>query len=170
SYLISAPGFGGGSYNSGNASLTLADWSLRDRSADEIAQELNGKLRTQTDAQVNASVPGAFQRGGGNSNSVEMVVTGTDYKDIYQWLQPVMAAAMQNPGFSRPRLNYEPNSPRLLVNVDSEKAAALGVSAQSVGRTLETMFGSRRATTYLRGGQEHDVSLQTGREDRRSVA
>ena len=170
SYLISAPGFGGGSYNSGNASLTLADWSLRDRSADEIAQELNGKLRTQTDAQVNASVPGAFQRGGGNSNSVEMVVTGTDYKDIYQWLQPVMAAAMQNPGFSRPRLNYEPNSPRLLVNVDSEKAAALGVSAQSVGRTLETMFGSRRATTYLRGGQEYDVILQTGREDRRSVA
>jgi len=170
SYLISAPGFGGGSYNSGNASLTLADWSLRDRSADEIAQELNGKLRGQTDAQVNASVPGAFQRGGGNSNSVEMVVTGTDYKDIYQWLQPVMAAAMQNPGFSRPRLNYEPNSPRLLVNVDSEKAAALGVSAQSVGRTLETMFGSRRATTYLRGGQEYDVILQTGREDRRSVA
>jgi len=170
SYLISAPGFGGGSYNSGNASLTLADWSLRDRSADEIAQELNGKLRGQTDAQVNASVPGAFQRGGGNSNSVEMVVTGTDYKDIYQWLQPVMAAAMENPGFSRPRLNYEPNSPRLLVNVDSEKAAALGVSAQSVGRTLETMFGSRRATTYLRGGQEYDVILQTGREDRRSVA
>jgi multidrug efflux pump len=170
SYLISAPGFGGGSYNSGNANLTLADWSLRDRSADEIAQELNGKLRGQTDAQVNASVPGAFQRGGGNSNSVEMVVTGTDYKDIYQWLQPVMAAAMQNPGFSRPRLNYEPNSPRLLVNVDSEKAAALGVSAQSVGRTLETMFGSRRATTYLRGGQEYDVILQTGREDRRSVA
>jgi multidrug efflux pump len=170
SYLISAPGFGGGSYNSGNASLTLADWSLRERSADEIAQELNGKLRGQTDAQVNASVPGAFQRGGGNSNSVEMVVTGADYKDIYQWLQPVMAAAMQNPGFSRPRLNYEPNSPRLLVNVDSEKAAALGVSAQSVGRTLETMFGSRRATTYLRGGQEYDVILQTGREDRRSVA
>ena len=64
SYLISAPGFGGGSFNSGNAVLILKDWSERDRSADEIAQELNGKLRGQTDAQVNASVPGAFQRGG----------------------------------------------------------------------------------------------------------
>jgi multidrug efflux pump len=169
SYLISAPGFGGGSFNSGNAVLTLEDWSERDRSADEIAQELNGKLRGQTDAQVNASVPGAFQRGGGNSNSVEMVVTGSEYEDIYAWLQPVLAASLQNPGFSRPRLNYEPNAPRLLVDVDPEKAAALGVSSQSIGRTLETMFGSRRATTYLRGGQEYDVILQTERANRRNV-
>ena len=169
SYLISAPGFGGGSFNSGNAVLTLKDWSERTRSADEIAQELNGKLRGQTDAQVNASVPGAFQRGGGNSNSVEMVVTGSEYEDIYAWLQPVLAASLQNPGFSRPRLNYEPNAPRLLVDVDPEKAAALGVSSQSIGRTLETMFGSRRATTYLRGGQEYDVILQTERANRRNV-
>jgi len=169
SYLISAPGFGGGSFNSGNAVLTLKDWSERDRSADEIAQDLNGKLRGQTDAQVNASVPGAFQRGGGNSNSVEMVVTGAEYEDIYQWLQPVLAASLQNPGFSRPRLNYEPNAPRLLVDVDPEKAAALGVSSQAIGRTLETMFGSRRATTYLRGGQEYDVILQTERANRRNV-
>ncbi len=173
SFLISAPGFGGGSFNSGNGSLILADWSERDRSADDIAQELNGKLRGQTDAQVNASVPGAFQRGGGGgggSNSIEMVVTGAEYEDIYKWLQPVLAASLENPGFSRPRLNYEPNAPRLLVDVDPEKAAALGVSSQAVGRTLETMFGSRRATTYLRGGQEYDVILQTERADRRSVA
>ncbi len=169
SYLISAPGFGGGSFNSGNGSLVLADWSERSRSADEIAQELNGKLRGQTDAQVNASVPGAFQRGGGNSNSVEMVVTGAEYEDIYNWLQPVLASASENPGFSRPRLNYEPNAPRLLVDVDPEKAATLGVSSQVIGRTLETMFGSRRATTYLRGGQEYDVILQTERDNRRNV-
>ena len=169
SYLLSAPGFGGGSFNSGNAVLTLADWSKRDRTADEIAQELNGKLRGQTDAQVNASVPGAFQRGGGNSNSIEMIVTGPEYEGIYNWLQPVLARAQAYPGFSRPRLNYEPNAPRLLVDVDPEKAAALGVSSQQIGRALETMFGSRRATTYIRGGQEYDVILQTDRANRRNV-
>ena len=170
SYLVSAPGFGGGSFNSGNAVLTLADWSMRDRTAAEIAQELNGKLRGQTDAQVNASTPGAFQRGGGNSNSIELIATGTDYQQIYNWLQPMLAAAQANPGFSRPRLNYEPNSPRLLVDVDPQKAAALGVSSQSIGRTLETMFGSRTATTYIKGGQEYDVILQTERDNRREVA
>jgi len=173
SFLIAAPGFGGGSFNSGNASLILKDWSERTRTADEIAQELNGKLRTQTGAQVNASVPGAFQRGGGGggggSNSIEMIVTGQEYEEIYNWLQPVLAAAQENPGFSRPRLNYEPNAPRLLVDVDPEKAAALGVSSQEIGRTLETMFGSRRATTYIRGGQEYDVILQTERANRSTL-
>ena len=169
SYLISAPGFGGGSFNSGNASLTLKDWSERKRSADQIAQDLNGKLRGQTGAQVNASTPGAFQRGAGNSNSVELVVTGSEYEEIYRWLQPVLAASLENPGFSRPRLNYEPNSPRVLVDVDPEKAAALGVSSQQIGRTLETMFGSRTATTYIKGGQEYDVILQTDRTNRRNV-
>lgn len=170
SYLVSAPGFGGGSFNSGNAVLTLVDWSERDRSAAEIAEELNASLRAQTDAQVNASSPGGFQRGGGNSNSIELIVTGSDYAEIFQWLQPVLAASLENPGFSRPRLNYEPNSPRVLVDVDPQTAAALGVSSQEIGRTLETMFGSRRATTYLRGGQEYDVILQTERADRTNVA
>ncbi|HZW16670.1 MAG TPA: efflux RND transporter permease subunit [Brevundimonas sp.] len=169
SYLISAPGFGGGSFNSGNAVLTLKDWSERSRSADEIAQELNQKLRSQTDAQVNVSVPGAFQRGGGNSNSIEMVLTGAEYEDMFEWVQPILAAAQQNPGFSRPRLDYEPNAPRLLVDVDPQKAAGLGVSSQEIGRTLQAMFGSRRATTYIRGGQEYDVILQTDLENRRSV-
>ncbi|MGV8929360.1 MAG: efflux RND transporter permease subunit [Brevundimonas sp.] len=170
SYLISAPGFGGGSFNSGNAVLTLKDRSERSRSADEIAQELNQKLRSQTDAQVNVSVPGAFQRGGGNSNSIEMVLTGAEYEDMFEWVQPILAAAQQNPGFSRPRLDYEPNAPRLLVDVDPQRAAALGVSSQEIGRTLQTMFGSRRATTYIRGGQEYDVILQTDLENRRSVS
>ncbi|RZJ76055.1 MAG: efflux RND transporter permease subunit, partial [Brevundimonas sp.] len=169
-YLISSPGFGGGSYNSGSGALILSDWSERDRTADEIAQELNGKLRGQTDAQVNASTPGAFQRGGGGGGTgVEMIVTGSEYEPIYQWLQPILAAAQDNPGLSRPRLNYEPNAPRLLVDVDPERAAGLGVSSQEIGRTLETMFGSRQVTTYIKGGQEYDVLLQTERDNRRSV-
>jgi len=171
-YQLASPGFGNGSYNSGNATLVLKDWSERSRSADEIAQELNGKLRNQTGAQVNASVPGAFQRGGGGGGGagVEMIATGTEYEEVYRWLQPVLAAALENPGLSRPRLNYEPNAPRLLVDVDPEKAAALGVSSQEIGRTLETMFGSRTATTYIRGGQEYDVILQTDRANRTGVS
>ncbi|MBN8552511.1 MAG: efflux RND transporter permease subunit [Caulobacterales bacterium] len=170
SYLVSAPGFGGGSFNSGNGVLVLSDWGQRDRSADEISRELGRQVSQITGARVNASTPGALQRrGSGSSNSVEMVVTGSDYESMYAWLRPVMAAARDNPGLQRPRLDYEPNSPRVLVDVDPERSAALGVSAQGVGRTLETMYGGRRATTYIRGGQEYDVILQTDRANRQAV-
>ncbi|MBJ7413385.1 MAG: efflux RND transporter permease subunit, partial [Phenylobacterium sp.] len=63
---------------------------------------------------------------------------------------------------------YEPTSPRVVVNIDREKAASLGISSQQVGRALETMFGSRRATTYIKNGQEYDVLLQTDRENRQT--
>ncbi|MFN4296928.1 MAG: efflux RND transporter permease subunit [Brevundimonas sp.] len=168
SYMISAPGWGGG-FNGGNAILALSDWSERDRSAADIAQELNRSLRNQTGAQVNASTPGSFQRGGGGGNSVDFIMVGAEYERLYDWVQPIMNAALDNPGLSRPRLNYEPNAPRLLVDVDPQQAAALGVSSQNIGRTLETMFGSRRATTYIRAGQEYDVILQTERENRTSI-
>ncbi|MDP2765171.1 MAG: efflux RND transporter permease subunit, partial [Brevundimonas sp.] len=108
--------------------------------------------------------------GGGGGNSVEMVMTGAEYESMFQWVQPIMAAALANPNLSRPRLDYEPNAPRLLVDVDPERAASLGVSSQEVGRTLQTMFGSRRATTYIRGGQEYDVILQTERSNRAEVS
>ena len=78
---------------------------------------------------------------------------------------------MQNvPGAVDASISREINRPELRIKIYREKAAALGVSAQAIGRTLETMFGSRRATTYLRGGQEYDVILQTDRDNRREVA
>ena len=166
SYMVSAPGWGSG-FNGGNAILALSDWGDRDRSAADIAQELNRNLRDQTGAQVNASTPGSFRGSGGNS--VDFIIVGAEYERLFEWIQPIMNAALDNPGLSRPRLNYEPNAPRLLVDVDPQQAAVLGVSAQTIGRTLETMFGARRATTYIRGGQEYDVILQTDRENRASV-
>jgi len=171
-YLISMPGFGGGSFNSGNAVLTLKPLGERDVSASELAQRLNRELSSITGARVTASVRGPFQRGGGGGagNSIEVIATGTsEYEDIARWMQPLLTAARDNPNLGRPRLDYEPNAPRLIVNLDREKAAALGVSAADVGRALETSFGSRRSTTYIRGGQEYDVLLQAGLEDRRSV-
>ncbi|MDP8917061.1 MAG: efflux RND transporter permease subunit, partial [Pseudomonadota bacterium] len=173
-YLISMPGFGGSGFNGGSAVLTLKPEGERSVSAGDLAQQLNRRLSAITGARVTASVRGPFQRGGGGGggggNSVEMIVTGAgEYEELARWVEPILAAARDNPGLGRPRLDYEPNAPRLLVDVDRERAAALGVSSSEIGRALETMFGSRRSTTYLRGGQEYDVLLQTGLEDRRSV-
>ena len=119
------------------------------------------------------SPEGGLQRGGpggggGGGSSLQLIATGTDYPEIARWIQPLLTAANSNPGLARPRLDYEPTSPRLVVDIDREKAAALGVSAQTIGRALETQFGSRRVTTYIKNGQEYDVLLQTDRERRQT--
>jgi multidrug efflux pump len=120
---------------------------------------------------VTASVRGPLSRGGGGGgggNGVELIVTGVSTTPSSRagsrrsWRRRGKTPA------GRPRIDYEPNAPRLLVDIDREKAAALGVSTTDIGRALETMFGSRRATTYVRGGQEYDVLLQTELEQRRA--
>jgi multidrug efflux pump len=171
--ILTIPRFGQSQFNSGNGVVVLKPWGEREKTADQVAAELNKGLSRITGVRAVASVRGAFQRGGGGGGgggtNVDLIALGNDYAQLADWLKPILAASQDNPGFSRPRIDYEPTAPRLSVQIDQDKAATLGVSAQSIGRALETMFGSRKATTYIKNGQEYDVILQTDLEQRRSI-
>jgi len=170
-YILGVPRFGQAQYNTANGVLVLKDWGQRKKTADQVADELNKSLSKITSVRAIASVRGPFQRGGGagGGTNVDLIGLGNDYPEIVRWMEPILQAAQDNPGFSRPRLDYEPTAPRLSVNIDRDRAAALGVSAEEVGSVLETMLGSKQVTTYVRNGQEYDVILQTGLEQRRTV-
>ncbi len=168
-YVISTPRFGGNSYNSAAGNIILP--GKGGKTAPELAAVLNKELSVVTSVRAFVAPEGGLQRGGpggggGGGTSLQLIAAGTDYPEIARWIQPVLEAASNNPGLARPRLDYEPTSPRVVVNIDREKAAALGVSSQTVGRALETLFGSRRATTYIKNGQEYDVLLQAERSRR----
>ena len=169
-YVFSMPRFGNNSFNSGGGNIILSPNTKV--TAPELAAKLNGQLSSVTAVRAIVSPEGGLQRGGpgggGGGSSFQLIATGSDYPEIARWIQPLLAAANENPGLGRPRLDYEPTSPRVVVSIDRDKAAALGVSAQAVGRALETMFGSRRATTYIKNGQEYDVLLQAERDRRQT--
>ena len=170
SYYLSVPGFGGGTYNSGAGGLNLVPWNKRDKTSNEVAAELTRETASITGGRVIASVRSPFQRGGGGGggggNNVTMVVEGDDYDQMMLWVQPVYAAALANPNMSRVRLDYEPTSPRVLVDIDREKAASMGIPVRTVGTALQTMMGSVKSTTYVKGGLEYDVILQVDRDQR----
>lgn len=174
-YVFSMPRFGNNSFNTGGGNAILADDAKT--TAPEVAAKLNRELSSITSVRAIVSAEGGLQRGGpgsggggGGGTSLSVIATGTDYPEIARFMAPILEAAGRNPGLARPRLDYEPTSPRVVVNIDREKAASLGISSQQVGRALETMFGSRRATTYIKNGQEYDVLLQTDRDNRQTEA
>jgi multidrug efflux pump len=170
-WMMFAPGFGGTSFNSGNANLKLVDYKERKQSAQDIAAEINRQTNRITGAQVTATVRGPFEQrgGGGGGNSIQVIATGPEYEELAKWTEPLMAAARDNPNIARVQTNYEPVAPRLYVTLDRDRAGTLGVTAQQVGNALNSMYGPRRVGTYVREGQEYDVLLQTAREGRRSV-
>ena len=156
-------------YNTGRAILQLARWEDRERSQDQITAEMQSKLA--------AAVPGARafiagrgglgQRGG---KPVGFVLGGNDYSEIAEWRDRIIARASQNPKLISVDSDYKETKPQLVVTIDKQRAADLGVSTASIGQTLETMLGSRRITTFLKDGEEYDVKMQAGVEDRRSTS
>ena len=167
-YIIGVPRFGQNQFNSGYGNMSLPEQGKHKIKSQDLAAKLNKEFSSITAARVIASVRPSLQRGGGGGggSGLELIVLGDEYPEIEAAVQPLLAAALANPNMARPRLDYEPTSPRLLVDLDRDRAATLGVSAQSVGRALETMFGSRKVTSYIKDGQEYDVILQTDRAKR----
>lgn len=163
--MIRVPGGGGGNMNTGDvnsarAVVLLKDWHERERSAREISLVLQAEARRQLPGvRVSAGQPASLGRGGFRP-PVEAVIGGPDYERLSEWSDKMVQLAQQNPGLRNVDTSYKERKPQIRVSVDRNRAAELGVSLQTVGRTLETMLGSRIVTTYVDRGREYNVMLQ----------
>jgi multidrug efflux pump len=162
-YFVTQPTFGQNQFNTGGGFMNLPKEGKVNSL--QLAAQLNRNFSDITSARVIASVRPSIQRPGapgGGAPGLDLIVMGNEYPQIEAQIKPLLRAAEGNPGMARARLAYEPTSPRILVAMDRDKAAALGVSANAVGTALQTLFGSAQVTTYIKNGQEYDVILQTG--------
>jgi multidrug efflux pump len=141
-------------------------WSQRDRSAQDIAASISRKLSSLPGVRANTMVPGSLR--GGWGKPVQAVIGGPDFEQLGEWSEKLVKLAEDNPGLVAVDNSYKPRKPQIRVAIDRDRAADLGVSLQTVGRTLETMLGSRIVTTFIDRGREYNVILQ-GRADERST-
>jgi multidrug efflux pump len=158
---------GGADVNTGRVVAPLQVWSKRERSAQELVSSWNRQFAELPGAQVYAFAPGAWAIGQ-SSRPLAVVLGGTNYDELAQWRDIVMEEAAKLPGLSNLQSDYNERKPKIDVFVDRDRAADLGVSLSSVGRTLETILGSRVVTTFVRDGEEYRVILQ-GADERRQT-
>lgn len=173
--MVVSPGFGDAGtsrFSSGFARVFLANWEDRERTGAEIETEMNQRLGAIPGATVRARMQNPFQGGGGGggADGASIVLLGSTYEQLIPVAQRIVERMRESPNFQRPRMNYEPTSPRVLVDIDRERAAALSVSVQSIGRTLEATMGSRRVNTITDRGEEYYVYLQAERDERSDIA
>jgi len=168
---IRVPGGWGASrkFNSARGMLVLEDWDDRERTGHEISAELQRMV---------GQLPGVFgfagmQQGGMNAwgPPMQFVIRGGSYDAIIPVANLMVEEARKNPGLTRVDMGYKPTKPQMQLEIDRTRAAALGVSAQAIGQTLETALGSRRVTTFeLEGkGDEYDVIVQARDVDRETT-
>ncbi|ABM00111.1 efflux RND transporter permease subunit [Shewanella amazonensis] len=160
--LIRAPrGFGrSADFSNGMAIIVLEDWSAR-RNAFDIMNDIRGKLSDLAGVQAFPIMRQGFGRGVGKP--VQFVIGGPSYEELAQWRDILMAKAAENPKLLALDHDYKETKPQFRVVIDRDRAADLGVSISHIGRTLESMLGSRLVTTFMRDGEEYDVIIEGDR-------
>ncbi|NND50051.1 MAG: efflux RND transporter permease subunit, partial [Rhizobiales bacterium] len=147
--------------------LRLPDWEDRDLTDAQIARRIMPIAGKLTGARGFPSTPTGLGLRGSRS-PLRVVVGGSNYAEVKQWAEQLLARAEENPGLVGPDMDFEENQAQLDVHIDRSRADDLGISVEEVGATLQTMFASREVTQFIERGRAYPVLLQAGAADRRT--
>jgi multidrug efflux pump len=148
--------------NVGTVFVLFDDFSERDRSAQEIAAELNGKLaQIKEGFAVTFMPPPIFGLGAGSGYSLYVQDrSGAGYGELQTATNQLAGTLSQTPGLSYPFSSYQANVPQLDAEVDRLQAKAQGVRLDDLFGTLQLYFGSLYINDFNIFGRTYQVMAQ----------
>lgn len=147
--------------------MRLAPWDERELSQAELVRSVQPAALGLPGARAAVASPAGLGLRG-NSTPLRIVVGGADFDQVKRWATELLQHAQANENLLNAEIDYEENQPQLDLALDRARANDLGVSANSVALTLQTMFASREVTTYVDRGREYPVIAQAQESDRRT--
>ncbi len=167
---VTSPGFGASSsVNSGFARIILEDAENRERSQQQIYDDLSESIKDLSGAQVYL-----FQEqsigGGGGGLPVQFVLQADNIDKLKDVIPGFLQSVNSDPTFSFAEVNLKFNKPELQVDILRERARSLGVSAQDIAQTLQLSLSGQRFGYFIRDGKQYQVIGQVKREDRNNPA
>jgi len=146
----------------------LKPWSERDRTQKEIVESIRGQLWDIPGIMAFAINPPSLGQSSRTQPVQFVIQTSGTYDDLEKYVNQFMAKVHENPGFIFPDTDLHLDKPQLDIQVNRDKVIDAGVDIATVGRTLETFLGGRKATRYEQNGKQFDVIIQAGDKDRRT--
>ncbi|WP_432710595.1 efflux RND transporter permease subunit [Pedobacter sp.] len=126
----------------------------------ELAKQLPGvKVKT-----VPISILGIAENA-----PIELVVMGSDLDSAMKYAKGAMAVLRDIDGSAEVKLSVEDGSPEINVQVDRDKMAALGLSLQTVGGTMQTAFSGNTDGKFRKGEYEYDINIQYQAFNRQNI-
>lgn len=163
---IVGSGFGAG--NSGLFFLRLKPRSQRALSVDELIQDLRPKLAQVPGINAFMQNPPPIRIGGQFTKSLyQLTLQGPNLKEMYRWVPQVEAKMRELPGFQDVTSDMQINSPQIVVDIDRDRALALGVAADQVQNALYTAYGNRQISTIFTPANQYRVVTEVAPEYQR---
>ncbi|WP_027125330.1 efflux RND transporter permease subunit [Gelidibacter mesophilus] len=166
SLIITSPGFGSSSVNSGRAIISLVDPSERDRSQKEIAEDLTRWTKNFENARSSVSETPtiAVNRRGGMP--IQYIIQAPNFEKLKEKIPEFMEEAENNPVFANTDVDLKFNKPEIYVSIDRDKAKSLGVSVLDVAQTLQLSLSGQRFGYFMMNGKQYQVIGQFDKKDR----
>ncbi|MDX8505950.1 efflux RND transporter permease subunit [Mesorhizobium captivum] len=165
-FTASGFGFGGAGQNVGIAFVRLKDFDKRTSpalAAQAVAGRAMGAFSKVRDAQVFALAPPAIQ-GFGNTSGFDFYlqdVNGAGHEALIQTRNQLLGLAAQSKLLANTRPNGQEDQPQFSVDIDQEKASALGIGLADINNTLSTAWGSDYVNDFIDRGRVKPVYLQS---------
>ena len=163
-FLMIVPGFG--SDNSFLIIALLDNWKNRDQNSQTVMRQAIGKIVTVPQALAFPISPQSIRVSSYNK-PVQMVIYGNTYEELKDIQSKVIRNLRKNRNLSRIESDYITNKPEVKLEINKNKAKDLGISAQAIGQTLETLYGGKTVTKFNKLGKEYPIILQQYLEDRK---
>ncbi|HWB94968.1 MAG TPA: efflux RND transporter permease subunit, partial [Puia sp.] len=160
------------SMNMSTPRIGLVDASKRKRSQNEIANDLQQKMKRFNDARVFAIQEQTIAVGSGSKTSlpVQFVLENQDLDKMKQVLPAFLDACRKDKTFSNVDVNLKFNKPELQVTIDRMKVRDLGLSTNDVVSAMQAAFSGGRLAYFIMNGFQYYVIAQVERRDRNEPA
>ncbi len=132
----------GGSTNSGFIAMTLAPWSERERSQQEILDEVNALVEQVPGVRAFAFQPNSLGIRGAGSG-LQFAILGNNYQNLGAAAAAIVADMQDDPRFQQARLSTESTQPQLAVSIDRERASDLGIEISGLAQALQSLLDGR---------------------------
>jgi len=163
-FLMIVPGFG--SDNSFLIIALLDNWKNREQNSQTVMRQAIGKIVTVPQALAFPISPQSIRVSSYNK-PVQMVIYGNTYEELKDIQTSVIRMLRSNRNLSRIESDYSTNKPEVKIEINKNKAKDLGISAQAIGQTLETLYGGKTVTKFNKLGKEYPIILQQYLKDRK---
>ena len=162
---VTAPGFGSAGVNSGFVRVILKDPKDRDRTQQQIVDDITGKVRKYsgvrtftTQAQTIGDRRGGFP--------LQFVIQAADIEKLKKVLPQFMLKASASPLFAFVDLDLKFNKPEISITIDRDKARNLGVNVLDISQTLQLGLSGSRFGNFIMDGKQYQIIGQVERANR----
>jgi multidrug efflux pump len=145
--------------------VLLVDPSERERSQQQIANQLTAELRAKTQARASVIQQSTF--GGRRAGlPIQYVLQAPNIEKLREVLPAFMAEVNDNPTFVMADVNLKFTKPELQIVINRDKANLLGVSTQNIGQTLQLALSGQRFGYFIMNGKQYQILGELARDDR----